>query len=143
MPSKVVSLRLKEREAAYLDQQARMMQRSLGETAALFLAEKLKEEQFPHIEFRSTVRGRMAYVARSRLAVWQVIMHARDRDFNAARIAKALDFPVEQIQAALDYYAAYPDEVDAALEYVDGMTVEKLRQILPNVQEVRVSELRG
>ena len=141
MPSKVVSLRLKESEAAYLDQQARMMQRSVGETAALFLTEKLKQEQFPHIEFRPTVRGRMAYIARTRLAVWQVIMHARHVDFSAGKIAKSLDFPVEPIQAALDYYRAFPDEVDAVLEYVDGMTLEKLRAILPNVQEIRVSKL--
>jgi uncharacterized protein (DUF433 family) len=134
MASRVVSLRLKEREMGRLERQARLAQRSVGETAASLLAEKLKQEEFPYIEFRPTVRGRRAYIKGSRLTVWQAVMVARDVEMDAQQVAEMLRFPVEHIQAALDYYAANRDEIDPILEEVDSMTYEKLRQILPNLQ---------
>jgi uncharacterized protein (DUF433 family) len=140
MASRVVSLRLKEAEAEYLTRQARVLQRSIGETAALLLSEKLKEEAFPYIEFRQTVRGRVPYVKSTRLAVWQVVMVGRDLDMSATRVVEHLGWPsIEQIQAALNFYAAYPDSVDVDLDHADSMTPEKLRQTLPALKVVRVS----
>ena len=139
MATQVVSLRLKETEAAYLTRQARRMQRTRSETAGLLLAEKLREEEFPLIEFRPTLTGREAFLRGTRLKVWHVALHARDtaRDGRAAeRIAKALAAPVEKVRAALDYYAAYPREVDAVLEELDSVTEEELRRSLPNLRVV-------
>jgi uncharacterized protein (DUF433 family) len=142
MGSKVVSLRLREAEAAYLVRQARRMQRTRSETAALLLAEKLREEEFPLIEFRPTLAGREAFVRGTRIKVWQVALHARgsERASSAERIARALTVPLEQVRAALDYYAAYREEIDAILEEVDGTTEKDVRRILPNVRVVRQSE---
>ena len=140
MASKVVSLRLKETEAAYLVHQARLMQRTQGETAALLLSEKLREAEFPLIEFRPTTSGREVFVRGTRLKVWQVVMHARCGS-GAGQIAESLALPVEKIQAALDYYDAYAPEIDAILEEIEGTTYEKLRRKLPGLQLIRVSEL--
>jgi uncharacterized protein (DUF433 family) len=136
MPTQVVSLRLKEAEAAYLTRQARRMQRTRGETAALLLAEKLREEEFPLIEFRPTLTGREPFLRGTRIKVWQVALHARDsrRAPRAARaIAKDLAVPVEKIQAALDYYTAYRTEINAILDDVAAVTELELRRLLPNL----------
>lgn len=138
MGSQVVSLRLKETEATYLARQARRMQRTRGETAALLLAEKLREEEFPLIEFRPALAGREAFVRGTRIKVWQVALHARGlkRAASPEHVARALAMPVEKVRAALDYYAAYREEVDAILEDVDATTEQELRRTLPNLRVV-------
>jgi len=141
MASKVVSLRLKETEAAYLVHQARLMQRTQGETAALLLSEKLRQEEFPHIDFRSASGRRLAYVRGTRVAVWLLKMFARGYEMDVPRIAEHFDWPVERVQAALDYAEAYAEEIDPLVDETENMTYEKLRQKLPGLQLTRVSEL--
>ena len=115
--SRVVSLRVKDQEAQRLERVSRRFGRSVGTTAALLLAEKLKEEDFPYIEFRSTPVGRQPYVKGTRLAVWQVVVLAKDLDMDAKKVADALEFVrEEQIQAALSYAQAHPDEIDPVIE---------------------------
>jgi uncharacterized protein (DUF433 family) len=148
MATQVVSLRLKETEAAYLTKQARRMQRTRGETAALLLSEKLREEEFPHIEFKQTVVGRQPFIRGTRLKVWQIATWVQDiqatnkehsaekEESLAAQIGTHLSVEPEKVQAALDYWAAYPDEIDPIVEEVENTTVEDLRRILPNLKVI-------
>lgn len=135
--SRVVSLRLKDREASRLDRLARMHRRSIGETAALLLEEKLKEQEFAFIEFRDSPDGRQACVKGTSLAVWEVVLVGRNLGMDAHKIAKLLDLPIEKVQSALAYAASNTEEIDLVVEEVNSMTLDRLKATLPWVREVR------
>lgn len=136
--SQVVSLRLKDAEASRLGRLARRLRRSPGQAAALLLTEKLREEEFPFIEFRDSLVGRQAYIKGSSLAVWEVVLVARHHELDARRTAEHLEWPEEKVQAALVYAEAYPDEVLPAVEEVESFTFADLKRILPWAREVKV-----
>lgn len=139
--SRVISLRLKPEEATRLERLARRFDRSLGETASLLLREKLKEEQFPFIEFRSTIVGRQPHVKGTSLKVWEVVMVARHYDMDPARTAEHLGWTERKVCAALAYAEAYPDEIDPILEEVESFTFEDLKRKVPWAREVRLDDL--
>lgn len=135
--SRVVSLRLKDRQASRLDRLARIHRRSVGETAALLLEEKLKEQEFAFIEFRDSSDGRQACVKGTSLAVWEVALVGRNLGMDAHKIARLLDWPIEKVQSALAYAAANTEEINPVVEEVASMTLEQLRVILPWVRGAR------
>ena len=137
MASRVVSVRLKDADAARLERQARLLQRSTGETAALLLAEKLKEEEFPLIEFRPTLIGRQAFVEGTSLAVWEVAAVARAFGGEGRRVAEHLDWPLDKVKAALAYAEAYPGEINPLVAHSESMTYDKLKRLLPGLRLVQ------
>ncbi|HEX9695456.1 MAG TPA: transcriptional regulator [Actinomycetota bacterium] len=134
--SRVISLRLKRGPAARLERLARLFRRSMGETAALLLEEKLKEEEFAFIEFRDSTVGRQACVQGSSLAVWEVVLVAADAGMDAATVARLLSWPIQKVQAALAYAAANPEEIAPIVDEVRATTLEHVRATIPWVQEV-------
>lgn len=138
MASRVVSLRLKDEAVVKLERQARRLQRTPGETAVLLLTEKLREEEFPFIEFRPTAAGRLAFVEGSRLSVWMAAAMARDFAMDGRRLAEHLQMPVEKITAALSYAQAYPEEIDPLVQELDETTAETLSRMLPGGAEIKV-----
>jgi hypothetical protein len=86
------------------------------------------------IDFRDTAAGRQAYLLGSRLSVWMVIKIVRAHDGNIAKAAQHLRRPPLQIEAALNYAKAFPDEIEAAIKDNDSYTFEKLSQMLPQVK---------
>ncbi len=130
-------MRLKESPAAKLARLARILRRSMGETAALLLEEKLKEEEFAFIEFRDSAVGRQACVQGTSLAVWEVVLVARNLEMDAAKVARHLDWPKVKVESALAYARANADEIDPILEEVDTTTTDGLRSPLPWLREVR------
>ncbi len=139
MTSRVVSLRLKEPASATLERQARLMQRSVGETAAILLTEKLKQEEFPGVEFRRTSVGRLAYVKGTRVAVWLLVMLARDHDMDVRNVAEHLDWPIERVEIGLAYAAAYPGEIEPLVNDASDMTYEKLKLRVPGAQVAKLA----
>ena len=138
MASRVVSLRLNEQDAIRLDRVARRQQRTPSATAALLLTEKLKEEEFPQIEFRQTAVGRQAYVRGTRVQVWMTLMIARDYNMDVKKVAEHLSWPEHKVEAALAYAKAFPDEVNPVIEYVENFTFEDLKRIVPWAKEIRL-----
>jgi uncharacterized protein (DUF433 family) len=136
MKNKVISLRLPQGAAGRLERLARLFRRSVGETAALLLEEKLKEEDFAFIEFRDSAVGRHAYVQGTSLAVWEVVLVARGTGTDAGKTAKHLEWPIEKVQAALAYAAAHPDEIDPVIEEVESITAEQIQAALPWARRV-------
>lgn len=134
--SRVISLRLRRGPAARLERLARMFRRSMGETAALLLDEKLKEEEFAFIEFRDSSVGRQAYIQGSGLAVWEVLLVAREHDMDAARTSRHLSWPIEKVHAALGYARANADEIEPILDEVASLSTDRLRAMLPWLREV-------
>ena len=132
MPSRVVGLRLREGQVERLRRLARQMGRTASETAAILVEEALRRGEFAFIEFRDSPVGRQAYVSGSSLAVWEVAMVARSYGGDVARVAEHLGWPAVKVQAALQYAAAYPQEIAAAVRDNDA-GIERLGRMLPSL----------
>jgi len=98
------------------------------ELASRLLAESVQQQEFPRITFEDAAGGgRKARVAGS-LQVWGIILNARGFDMDAARTAEYLAISQEDVEVALAYYAAYPEEIDRRLEDLDRPVEEFLRE---------------
>jgi phosphomannomutase len=91
-------------------------------------------ERFP-VDFRDSPAGRQACVQGSSLAVWELMLIARDHGNDADAVAKHLRWPESKVQAAFNYASAHPEEIEAALEENDAMDFESLRRMLPQARE--------
>jgi len=129
--SQVVSIQLQEQQYKRLQSFFQQLNLTPSETAALLIEEALRQSEFGYIEFRSSPYVRQAYIQGSRVTVWHVIMIGRGCDMDVHRIAEHLGWPDFKVQAALNYYKAFPTEIDAALEENDSFDFEKLSRMFP------------
>lgn len=67
------------------------------------------------------------------MAVWEFVMVARGFDLDAERTATYLSCPVENVKAALNYYNAYREEIDQALND-NNIGEERLKRMFPNLR---------
>lgn len=132
--SVVVSMRLKEPLMHRLRRLARRLGRTPSETSALLVEEALRRAEFGFIVFRDSPAGRQAYIEGSGLAAWEVVELASRYDMDAVRTARHLHWPVARVQAALNYAAAYPDEIAAAREDNEAYTFELVSRMLPGAE---------
>lgn len=90
-----------------------------------------------HIEFRN-ISGERVACLKGRLEVWQVIIVAQQYENDIVCTAKHLDLRPEQVQAALDYAAAYPAAIEAALvENREGF--ERLKRHFPQIERTSLT----
>lgn len=137
--SHVVSMRLRDEQLARLKRYARRLGKTLGETSALLVEEKLREAEFALIEFRNSSLGRQAYMKGSRLTVWWVIHVAKTYfDMDAERVATHFRRPVAWVKAAFHYYQAFPEEIEQAIEDHLAADFEGLKRMLPNARQVTI-----
>ena len=108
--SQLISARIPESTAERLKRYAQRKKRSLNEIAGLVLEEWLRQDEFPHVEFRDTPDGtRRACMKNSRLPVCRVIQVARERGFDIERVREFWpERSAEWVRAALHYYVAGP-----------------------------------
>ena len=97
------------------------------------LEESLLEAEFSLVEYRDSPIGRQPYMKGSGLAIWEVIMIAKDFGMDAELIAEYYPYPVENIRAAITFYHAYRDEIDEAIE-ANNIGFEGLQRILPDIR---------
>lgn len=86
--------------------------------AQRYIEEGLRQDEHPLIYFREGEAGRRPALLGSRLDVAEVISTIRQNDNSVEAAAEYLEIPVEQVDAALRYYADFKDEVDAWTERV-------------------------
>lgn len=135
--STVVSLRLKDKQLEALRRAARRLGRSPSEAAVVLLEEALRQREFTFIQFRDSPVGRQAYLQGTRLAVWQVASLAREYGSDVDKVAQHLGLPATEIRAALNYAAAYPEEIEAAI--ADSVsTLDELERLIPNLETLEV-----
>ena len=67
------------------------------------------------------------------MAVWEFILVAKRFDLEAARTATFLQHPIETAQAALNYYSAFGEEIDHALED-NHIGEERLKRLFPSLR---------
>ena len=138
--SQVMSLRLRDEQMERMRRMARRMNKNLSETAATLLEEALRAAEFAFILFRDSAIGRQAYIQGSSLAVWEVVKLARAYGGDVARTAERLGWPQARVQAALNYAAAYPDEIETAI--ADSQpTYAALVALLPGLTPFAAGEI--
>ena len=116
------------------------MGRTVSELAARMVIEGRRREDFAWIDFRQTPVGRLAYVQGTRQPVWWLARLARHFKADIGKLAKHLDLPAAQVKAALNYAAAFPDEIGAAIRDYEEITIEDLKRQLPNLEIFNVIE---
>jgi hypothetical protein len=128
--SRVLSLRLAERQASRLKKFARRLGRTPSETGRILLDEALRQIEFPFIEFRDSAHGRQAYVKGRRSAVWMVMLIARGYKNDPRKTSKHFEWPLELVEAAFQYAKAFPEEIEDALKDVDDFSFEEFQRSL-------------
>ncbi len=137
--SKVISMRFQDKQVERLDRVARRLGRTASETGALFVEEGVRRSEFAYIDFRDSGAGRQAYIQGTSLAVWEVVFVARSYDLNLAKTAEHLDWPEARVQAALNYAAAFPEEIETAISDNAAMDFTSLSRMLPQAEAFEAS----
>ena len=97
------------------------------------------DAKHPMIEIRSSAAGDQAYVCGSRLAVWEVFLLAKNYHGNLDAVAVHLQWPLARVEAAIRYADAFPEEIDRAIREYEAVDFDSLKQMLPDLLEVRPS----
>jgi hypothetical protein len=137
--SQTVSLRLPDTTAEWLRATARRTGHSLNELGAQLLEESRRVSEFAEIEFRSFGGERHACI-KGNLQVWQLIEVARNYEMDAAKTAGHFGWPVWRVQAGINYYEAFPEEIDRAIAENQSMDYERLRRLFPQMGLVEAME---
>ncbi len=132
--SKAMTIELPDDQAERLQNLARRLGRTQEETGVRLIDEALRTAEFAFIVFRNSAVGRQAYIQGSGLAVWEVMMLLRERGGDVEKTADYLAWPMARVQTAVDYAAAFPDEIDAALSDNDSYDEHKVRAMLPQTR---------
>jgi hypothetical protein len=132
----VISMRLPMKSGQRLRRMASQHGWTPSDTSARLVEEGLRRSEFAFVDFRDSVAGRQAYVQGSSLAIWEVMMVARDYKNDAAKVARHLRWPEARVQAAFHYAKAFPDEINAAIADNDAMDFESLSRLLPQAKEL-------
>src|SRR5471030_1198839 len=107
------SFRLSSRTMELLDERAGQLAESRNSLAERLLDEGLRTERHPLIAFREGASGlRCPALVGTRLYVWQVVDTVRESENSVAAAADYLGLPAYHVQATIDYYADFTDEVD-------------------------------
>jgi uncharacterized protein (DUF433 family) len=108
------SFRLSASTAELLDQEAETSNESRNALTDRLLSEALRQEHHPLIRFHHGAAGRrQPMLAGTRLYVHQVIATLREHSGSVPDTAEYLGLAPRFVQAALEYYADFRDEVDA------------------------------
>ena len=137
--SQSLSFRVPDELAVRLERFARRLGNDTTRSRAglILLDEALREDEFAGIEFRNTLLGRQPFVKRTGMAVWEVIMVAKGFDLDAQATANHLECPIDAVNAALNYYAGYPTEIEHAILDNDVDEI-RLRRQVPSLRSFEV-----
>ena len=138
--SQVVSTRLPDHTAERLKRFARQLGKTPSETSAILIEESLRESEFPYIEFRHSPLGRQPYLKNSSLALWEVIQIAQSYELDEEKTALHFHRPLEWVRSALLYAEAYHLEVQTAIADAQSINETTLKQLLPQLETIRLGE---
>ena len=133
--SLVISMRLPKASSGRLKRMALRHGWTPSDASARLVEEGLRRTEFAFMDFRDTPVGRQAFLQGSTLAVWEVMLLARSYGGDPAAVAKHLHWPVVKVQAALNYAAAFPDEISGAVAENDAVDFASLKNMLPQAKE--------
>jgi len=129
--SEVVSVRLSDQIARRLRDRAAVENEAVSGLAQRLVDEGLRMEVHPGIIFRNGPSGRRAALMRGP-DVWEVVGLLRSLETSGDEaITEAscwLDLSEAQIRAALGYYGAFPEEINAQVAANDAAADQARRQ---------------
>jgi len=95
------------------------------------IEEAIRMSRAPGVVFVDARDGRRAAIAYSGLEVWEIIRFWKaHRDWEVLR-SEFEELTEPQLRAAVNYYALYPQEIDARLEREEYWTPERVAAELP------------
>jgi uncharacterized protein (DUF433 family) len=115
----VMTLRLAPEVARGVELLARRFGHRPAQVGARLVEEGLRRRDFPQIELRDTVAGRVAYLAGTRLAVYW-IARAIQGGLTAEEFAGEYELPTERVRTALAYAAAFPEEIEGDIAHAEA-----------------------
>ncbi len=130
----VISMRLPSKSAQRLKRMASAHGWTASDASARLVEEGLRRADFAFIDFRDSALGRQACIQGSSLAVWEIMMLARDYKNDVSLVAEHLHWPPIKVQAAFNYAMAYPDEIENAIADNDSIDEQALLQLLPQAR---------
>lgn len=133
--STVISMRLPLKSGQRLRRLASRHGWTPSDASARLVEEGLRRSEFAFIDFRDSASGRQACIQGSSLAVWEVMLLARNYKQDAARVARHLRWPEAKVQAAFNYARAFPDEINNAIADNEAMDFSTLLRMLPQAKE--------
>ena len=122
--TKQIGFRFHPRTVEHLKKHAQVRGQQT-ELVERYINEGLRQDEHPLIYFRDGAAGRRPSLLGSRLDVADVISTIRQNGGSVEEAADYLEIPVEQVQAAADYYTDYKDEIDALLEQARAFAEEQ------------------
>ena len=130
--SQPTSFRLPEALLDRLDDEAAARGTSVTALVTAILDEGLKTARFPGIVYREGPAGRRAALAGGP-DVWEVISELRNTpgkgEVRVGRMADELGLPLPTLRTALDFYAAFPEEIDQRI-HAEARMAERLRRLI-------------
>ncbi len=131
----VISMRLPAASGKRLKRMANRHGWTPSDTSARLVEEGLRRSEFRFIDFRDSPAGRQACLQGSTLAVWEVLLLVRSYKNDVSAVAGHLKWPEGKVQAAVNYAAAFPEEINEALAENDMTNFEGLKRMLPQAAE--------
>jgi hypothetical protein len=126
------SFRLPDDLLARVDAEAIATGTSVTSLVASLLDEGLKSRRFPGVVYRNGPAGRRAGLARGP-DVWEVIRAVRSAPGRGERrlhvVAESSGVALDEVRLAVEFYAAFPDEIDARIA-ADEQAQLELRQAI-------------
>jgi hypothetical protein len=133
--SMVISMRLPLKSGQRLRRMASQHGWTPSDTSARLVEEGLRRSEFAFVDFRDSAAGRLACIQGSSLAIWEIMMVARDYKNDVTKVARHLRWPEARVQAAFNYTKAFPHEINEALADNDAMDFAALSRLLPQATE--------
>ncbi len=105
----------------------------------MLIEDNLRAEEHAFIQFRDSPAGRQAYIIGSSLAVWEVMLLVENFDGQAEKVAAHLGWPLAKVRAAMNYAAAYQEEVAVAIAD-NKLGFAELSKLVPATELFAVTE---
>jgi len=116
---------------------SRRTDRSVGQVLSALVDEAVRVRRCPGIIFTDGPTGRRATVAGSGVDVWEIIRLSKAGG-SRRQMARALPrLSPGQIDAALTYYACFPDEINRCIEENDA-PFATIQRRSPFIKKVRI-----
>ena len=99
---------------------------SVSDLGATLVEEARRVSLFADIEFR-TFGGERQVCLTGGLRLWKIIMIAQSYKMDVEKTAAHFALPVWRVQAAFDYFGAFPAQVDDAIAEARAQTFDTLK----------------
>lgn len=132
------SLRIQKDTLKEIERIAEETHQDFSRVANELLEEAVKTHRCPGIIFTEGVKGRRARVAGTGIEVWEIIAAYHGIGKNLTRLRRMYHWLTDQqLQSALGYYKAYPEEIDRLITANEAWTPEQVHTrhpILPDAK---------